>query len=419
MLQARGAAWDRRRGQVSILVAVCLTGMVGVAAIALDGGVLLDDYRQAQAAADAAALAAAIDLAQNFPTNQGADPSGTAAKSAQTTASANGFTNGSNGATVTVNIPPKSGTFSGQAGYAEVIVQYSQARYFSGIFGSAPITVQARAVARGLQTAFSKAAILLLDPNGAQALNDQGGGLTVTGAPVLINSSNSMAAYLTGNAILTAPQVEITGGSSMSGNAYIQGSVSYGAKPTPDPLAKLAVPDSSTMTVQASSVSSYSGGVVSLKPGVYKGGIINTGATITMAPGVYYLNGGGLNLSGGTLTGSGVMIYNNPVLSTDSISISGTANVTLSPPTSGTYEGLTIFQNRTSSVQLTLAGGGTTNLTGTFYAAGARFNISGNGTSTLGSQYISGDLTVTGTGTFNIPWSLANVARQRDIRLVE
>jgi hypothetical protein len=294
MLRTHLCGPRRRPAKVVILVALCLMGTMGVVAIAVDGGLLLDDQHQAQAAADAAALAAAIDLAQHFTTNNGSDPSGTAAQSAQTTAAANGFSNGSNGTTVTVNIPPQSGTFTGQAGYVEVIVQFNQARDFSNIFGSAAIPVKARSVARGMQFPYSTAGILLLDPNGWGALNDQGTGLTVTGAPVLVNSNNNDAAVLTGNATLSAPQIEITGGSSLTGNATLQGKVSNGVAPTPDPLASLPVPVASSLTVQSNSTQSISSGTVNLQPGVYKGGIAMSGGTVNLAPGIYYLNGGGL-----------------------------------------------------------------------------------------------------------------------------
>src|SRR5215831_17708785 len=144
-----GLPQQRRRGTVAVLVAICLTVILGIVAIAVDGGLLMEDRRQVQAAADAAALAAAIDLYNNYSTNYGLDPSGTAAKSAQTTAAANGFANNVN-ATVVVNIPPKSGPFAGNTnGYAEVIIQTSQQRAFSRIFGNDNLTVTGRAVARG------------------------------------------------------------------------------------------------------------------------------------------------------------------------------------------------------------------------------------------------------------------------------
>ncbi|HZT79695.1 MAG TPA: pilus assembly protein TadG-related protein, partial [Gemmataceae bacterium] len=83
----------RRRGAVAVLVAVCLTVLMGVVALSIDGGLLLQERRRAQATADAAALAAADDLFKNYNTNLGKDPSGSAAASARTVAKANGYSN--------------------------------------------------------------------------------------------------------------------------------------------------------------------------------------------------------------------------------------------------------------------------------------------------------------------------------------
>jgi uncharacterized membrane protein len=126
---------QKRRGTVAVLVALSLIPIFGVVAFALDAGLLLDNHRRVQAAADAAALAGADDLFKNWSTNNGTDASNKGSASALSTALANGFDNDGVDDTVTVNIPPKSGSFSGKAGYVEVIIQYNQQRDFSGIFG--------------------------------------------------------------------------------------------------------------------------------------------------------------------------------------------------------------------------------------------------------------------------------------------
>ena len=82
------------------------SGYTSGAILAIDGGLLLAERRQVQATADASALAAAIDLYNNWSLNSGADPNGTAATSAQNTAADNGFTDQSNNVTVKVHIPP-------------------------------------------------------------------------------------------------------------------------------------------------------------------------------------------------------------------------------------------------------------------------------------------------------------------------
>jgi hypothetical protein len=410
---------------VAPLVALSLIALVGVVAIVLDGGLLLMDRRQCQRAADGAALAAAAQLYTDYPAqypNPGLDPKGTAKASALAYAAANGYSNDGTSSVVTVNIPPTSGDHAGQAGYAEVIVQYNQPRGFSGLFGSAPVPVRARTVARGLQTPYSNAGILLLNKNAAGSYNDSGHGTTVTqGSPVIIDSNSLLAAILAGQAQLSASETDITGGVSLGGQSSILGTLKTGVAPTADPLASLPVPDPSTMPVQSNALLSIAGGSPTLSPGVYNGGInIATQGTVTLQPGVYYLNGGGLVISAqSAVTGQGVMIYNNPLVSTDQINITGGSAITLSPPTSGVYMGLTLFQNRTSTVPLYVAGNTNTNLSGTFYAAGARFNISGTSSFTMGSQFIADSMTISGGATFTVNWYAGSVARKHIIGLVE
>src|SRR5205823_5107694 len=153
----------------AILVALCLIVLLAVAALAVDGGMLLDNRRRVQAAADAAALAAAADLFKNYPAYNGLDLTGTASAAGQTNAAANGCTD------VTVNIPPASGIFAGKAGYAEVVISFYQPRYFSSIFGSEPVAVRARAVARGLWVNFNDG-VIVLHPTQSGALSANGNG---------------------------------------------------------------------------------------------------------------------------------------------------------------------------------------------------------------------------------------------------
>jgi hypothetical protein len=133
------------------------------------------------------------------------------------------------------------------------------------------------------------------------------------------------------------------------------------------------------------------------------------------------MDGGGFSVSGqASVVGSGVMIYNAPKVSTDAVSIGGGGTINLNGPTSGVYAGISLFQDRNSSVGATLSGGSEMNITGTFYFAGAPVKITGNSsTAVIGSQYISRDLTVTGTASLTVTWDSSKVARQRAIYLVE
>jgi hypothetical protein len=309
-------------------------------------------------------------------------------------------------------------------GYVEVIVFSYQQRCFSNIFASDPIPVQARAVALGSPVA-ANVGILVLDPSGKGALNSQGAGASVVnGTPVVVDSNNAQAAVAGGGGSLTADEFDITGGYNTTGGASFNGPIHLGRQPMADPLSDLPVPDPTQMVSQSSKKVQFTQGAQTLSPGVYTGGISVSGsASLTLMPGIYYMDGGGFSFSGqGSLLGNGVMIYNAPGNgNADGISVSGQGSMILSAPTSGPYTGVTFFQDRNSTVTGNVQGaGGATSITGTFYFAGALLNVSGNGgVSNIGSQYISYDLNLSGNGGININWNPYNVARKRSIYLVE
>jgi Flp pilus assembly protein TadG len=420
-----------RRGAIVVLVAVCLTVVLAFVAIAIDGGSLLERRRLSQATADAAALAAAETLFRNYPKYKGLDdPNGGAVAAAKAIAAGNGFNNDGVKSTVTVRISPETymgGPNKGKAlpkGYVEVTVQYNQGRYFSNVIGAGTMPVIARAVARGKWEP-SFVGIHVLDMHGSASLTATGES-TVTvsgGAAVIVNSDASDAATSTGGTLI-ADQFEITGGSSVSGTkGGFFGGLDYGAEPQPDPLRNIPQPISSNYAEQSRGPVQLAAGNRTLSPGVYHGGITITGqANVTMMPGVYYMDGGGFSFGGlGNLLANGVMIYNDPKSSSDNVNISGSGggSVTITPPTSGPYQGMTLFQNRTATNQLSVTGNGGFSIDGTFYAANALMTVGGNGNSKIGSQYVSRYLSIVGSGGMTIDYNPAQVMPRRVLNLVE
>jgi hypothetical protein len=454
---------ERRRGIVAVFVAVCLTALIGVVALAIDGGMLYDQLRKGRSAADAAAMAAAADLFQNYPANQGTDPGGTAHAAALAVASANGYTNDGVNSTVTVNIPPASGIYAGLASYVEVIVTYNVQRGFSRIWSGTSIPVTDRAVARGAWVS-PNAGVLVLDYDSTKgALNAQGNGaFTETGGSVIVNSSNNGALVDTGNGTMYAPEFDITGGTQLNNTATllttpIPGMVYTGVHPSPDPLAYLpppAVPPAGTMTTTSLGNGNFQ---YVLSPGSYTNlPTFNQGDVVILQQasannngGIFYINGGGFKSTGANIvmdpnTTGGVMIYNEPASSSSSQKIQITGNaagtVNLSPLTDGPYSGLMLWQDRNSSVDALIEGNGSFTVNGTFYVAGATLNINGNGKSStgtptgyyidgngnyvygssrIGSQYISLDLALGGNGNIKINYNGPMQAKTRIIALVE
>jgi hypothetical protein len=415
----------KRRAMVAVLVALCLTVLASFVAIAIDGGMLQHTQRITQATADAAALAAAEDLYANWRIGLGLDPNGTAKAKALAVAAANGSSNDLVNSKVTVNIPPLSGPFTGKAGYAEVIVENYLTRGFSSIWGGDKLTVRSRAVAIG-QWLPSRNGIIVLDPSSPGSLTDNGGGtISVVGADILVDSNSPSAATATGGGSVSAPNFWVTGvpGISTSGSGTFNGNIFANQVPTPDPLAYLPEPDPTTMVLQSNNPTHASSlQTLNLQPGVYKGGIQVTGqASLNMAPGIYYMDGGGFSFTGqGNLNAVGVMIFMNPKSNSDNINIGGTGQIIFSPPTSGIYQGIALWQERSSTNTVTIAGGGSSQITGTFYAQHGTLSVSGGGTQdVLGSQYISYDVTLGGNGNFNIAWNDNETARTRRLYLVE
>jgi hypothetical protein len=413
----------RRAGTVVVLVAFSIVAILSMLALSLDGGVLVSERRHAQATADAAAMAGAGMLYYDFWANSGHDPAGTAKAAALAAAAQNGYANDGSTTTVTVNIPPQSGFYAGRWGYVETIVQYNEPRGFSSLFGSGPVPVIASSVAVGMPIA-GDVGILVLDPSAKDALSANGGGtLNVLGTPIINNSANSEGSIANGGTVVTAPEFDLTGNYATLGGGAFNGTINLNRPPTADPLQYLPVPDPTTMTKQSNKKVQYTNGDNVLYPGVYKGGINASGtANVVLMPGVYYMEGGGFGFSGqGNLTANGVMIYNAPANgNSDSVSVTGSGVINISGPTSGVYQGLSFWQDRTSSVTATISGGAGSSLTGTFYFAGAQLNVSGGaGNINLGSQYISNQLNISGGGTMNVQWTPYTVARRRMITLVE
>lgn len=446
-MPARKSSRKRRWGTVAPLTVLTLTLLVGMVAIAVDGGALLEDRRHVQATADAAALAAAADLYAHYPVNAGADPQGTAAKSARTVAAANGFSDDGATSIVTVNVSPArywGGPNAGQPmppGYVEVIIQLNETRKFSNVFATGPIPVFARAVARGTwQPVPDTVEALALHASGAVKVGNFSA-LNING--VLRVNSDSSTPVIVGlggvlNALGMILNALLTGLLNLLLALLGLGGVTHYSPPIPDPLRYLPAPDPTALglTTRATGLS-VSSGAVDLYPGVYVGGIsVSNSAAVTLhtnsdgSPGVYYMQGGGLSVSGSaTLTTAsgetgGVMIYNAWASSSDAITVTSTAQVALSPPSGGPYKGLTIFQARgtltVAGPTLTIHGYAQTNIGGTIYAAYATLNLVGQARGALlGGQHIVDALSSSGGGGVTVGAPGQTVANGRQVGLVE
>src|SRR5258708_15466222 len=101
------------RGFTTVTYALVIIGLIGFTGLAVDVGYMQWEKGRIQGAADAAAMGALreLELSQTDLVAAG-----------QNDASMNGFTNGQNDTTVTINNPPLSGSYAGDTTAIEAIV---------------------------------------------------------------------------------------------------------------------------------------------------------------------------------------------------------------------------------------------------------------------------------------------------------
>jgi Putative Flp pilus-assembly TadE/G-like len=375
-------------GSYIVPMTIVMPALVGFAGLGTEGGLWLYQHQSVQSAADSAAVSAAIAL--------GGGASGINTQAEAITATY-GFVNGANGATVTVNNPPHSGSHTSDGNAIEVIVTRQQPRLLSGLFGSTPAAISGRAVA--LRSGGT--CLLALNPTANSAINASGGAITnVVGCSIFSDSNSNSSISLSGGAQISALSASAVGGVTQTGGATLtttQGITTH-ATPLADPYSDVPLPSYST----CSGSLNYSGSTVqTISPGTYCGMNFSSNAQITMSPGTYILRGN-LNVSGNVvLTGNGVTLV---FISNANAQFTGTSRVTLDAPTTGATAGMVFFGDRAMSVgtNFTLAGGSSFLFTGAIYLPRANVQISGGSqTSTPRcNQVVADKINLSGNGTF-------------------
>ena len=413
----------KEEGQTLVLTALCMAAMTGFMGLALDVGVLFRAKRNMQIAADAAAISAA----QDYMWNQSVSSAQTAGRSAS---AANFFTNGTNGATVTINTPPASGPNAGSAGFSEAIVTQPTSTFFMGIFGQTSVAVTARAVAGTPSN--GSACIWLMAPSG-NGLSVKGNyDIEAPGCGIYVNSPSSNALKVTGNGgTINASFLDVVGNN--SGNhttSPTTDTLNAGTRSTPwgnlagpnysgNPTGCTQTSSATEITTSATSgskvnVASVSGsasnnvvcftnavqiddGVV--LPGAANGVVylfeqnvtINTGATVTFGSGnVSPASGCTTNCTFSNEVGATMELAGSATLNQNSNSILNMyAPASLTSP----YDGIAILQPSTNTTELQIQFGSNNEvLDGYIYAPGATVFMQDHGGGVTASGIVAGTL---------------------------
>lgn len=394
----------RRDGNVAIIAALAMPLVVGGAGFGVDSLYWYFRDLELQAAADAAAYAAAMEM-------RAGRGESTVIAAAGREADANGFdpTLG----TMTVNTPPAIGAFQ-QPQAVEVVLTEQQDRFFSGLFDDSLVRAEARSVA--IYETTSNACVIALDPGADAAVSMRGSAsLTLQGCSVMANSIASNAVDLGGASRLETPCLISGGGVSVASTLTLTECVApvTRAPPVADPYRLVPEPSPSGGCLNGNSVV--------LQPGRYCNGLSLRG-DVHLEPGVYYVEGGDFRTNAlANISGEGVTIFLGDGVGTR---FNGTATINLSAPTEGPYSGLLFFANREGQRQSHLFNGGAgSSLTGALYMAGQDVEYAGNFAGAGGClQIVARTVAWSGTADIAVDCSgrgMAALPGQQLIRIVE
>ena len=395
-----------RRGQ-SLLLATLATGFIfGSLALAVDVGWSYFGRETAQATADSAALAAVRAAIYNSPSslvcgsgNVWCSSTATACPASTPGAATNTFdnacmmaaANGLSGQTVTIqaNTTATVPTVSGPsvAYWVTVRAYHTSSAWFGGIIGANALTASVRSTAAAIAAAGGGGCVYVLDPSAPNAFLAGNDFQAKFGCGVYVNSSASAnnasgaAMEVTGSAYIQAPSINVVGSYHQDNNGNTSVTPLTGASTVTDPLASLPSPTAAP-SCTSGNFTAWQPTQYTPAPGTYCGFSLGNGMNAQLSSGTYIINGGTFSIQGGsTLTATGgVMIY---LTGGATMNIANGSTVTLSAQTSGSYEGILFYQDRSMSSpgSSTIAGGANLNLTGSLYFPHALLNIN-NGTST-------------------------------------
>jgi hypothetical protein len=397
-------------GQALILIALAAVGLFGIAALAIDGSIKFSDRRQAQNAADTAALAGALAKLEGDPDWE---------LVALNRADDNGYDDNLVTNNVEAYSPPISGYYAGNASYVQVIITSHVDTYFARVLGinQTKNTVEAVALSRAGGSLFNGASVVSMNPHpncGNGSFNVGGNGtINIDGGGFMVNSSESCGYSQTSCSVT----LNITGGAGIS-SAGSEIDQSCGiAAPENETATQIVVPDEVYMPEEPIECSQTAATPTQVGPDdwvIYPGyytdfpqaGLIGNNQNIILSSGVYCVDGG-IHWSGATFDSldgtSGVTLY---IKSGHDFSMSINSPIHLNASSSGDYAGyLIILDGNMGSIEnCTINGGSYLNVNGTIFAPYCSLRINGdNGTdSEFNAQLIGWDVTLSGNNTINI-----------------
>ncbi len=361
------------RGQAIILIVFAIIGLIGMAALVIDGGNAYLERRKTQNAADAAALAGALARIEG----------GSWREAALASALDNGYDNNGISNTVELNTPPVSGPYSNDPEYLQVIVTSHLDTFFGPVVGIRRITVSSQAITQTRPAQYGQMfdgyALVSLAPH-SQCNKKRGfwihdeASILFYGGGLYVNSDNPTCAYMQeGDGSIRMMEENLP--FSIVGGADIQNPSLH----TPYPPQTGAIPMSYPPPYQMpkAGCGSRMAEVVgeegaAMTPGNWDDDFPPEGV-IHLEPGVYCIGGDVLVESGEKLEGDKVVL----VVEHGSLTFRGGASIKLNAPRNGDLKGLLIYMPLGNDNRLVLNGNFESEFKGTILAPSAAVLLNG------------------------------------------
>ena len=437
--------WKDKRGNAIVIATAFLPVLIGSAGLATDTIQWALWKRQLQRSADSAAIAGVYDRVQN--------DGGTG----QTSAAVNKdlSLNHHTGLALLATYPKVTFPGDDANGTNQVKVELAVKKRlaFSGMFMEATPEIKAAATAAAV-TSEMEVCMLGLEKRATKSGIIIAGNAGISSDCSLFSNSESTNQSIdkNGNPSVTAPSMGAVGAIQKSDSWDVESYHPYSPEIT-DPFENLNPSPSEMKCAGQNQGNGNSSKWVSVgldentdlenavdslgnKANCYSSLSVGAGKTLTLPPGTYYINGGDAFIQGDlSCTACTIVLTNSSNSDTATIGtfkVNSTANINMSAPTTGTYAGIAIFQDRrakdSSSANNLINGNSSSAINGTIYFPNQELIYNGTGnTAAVCTMFIAKRLIFSGdSGTTNkfkkasecAAYSLPVVQTQLRVRLI-
>ena len=385
------------RGQAALMITLSVPVMFGLLGLVVDIGWCYWRGEACKTAAQAAAYASArqAQLAANLACGSGVACQSTTTNCPSNAASPpsdnliagclyavqNGFTNSGKQLVMyqaNTSGSPVSGSSPGY--WVRFTVTEQIPTLFSAVLGPKFTTVSARATA-GVFSSTTGGCVYILSPN--NGAYTQSGGTFTTGCGIYVNGGVTMSGGTVtlgnGSGSSTVP-LKYAGTLIKSGGTVNPSMNLAPGSPVSNPVSGLTAPPQGSCL---SNPSISGGSNITIPAGNYCTGIsISGGSNITFGSGTFVISGSGanINISGGgpitTASGGAMFYFTNGA---GNLNVSG-GTVTLTAPTSGTYAGIAVWKDATTTGNSFNMTGSSLSINGIIYMPKTTINYSGSNT---------------------------------------